>query len=215
MLQRTRPRWSDLCVVAASGPSLNDEVAAACRGVPVVAVNDAWRLFPFAAVLYACDEAWWDVYDGARAFAGERWSSHGNAQHNDKRACAARHGLALIRGSEGEGFARDPGLVHYGDNSGHQAVNLAAHFIGWCGRIVLVGFDLRAPEGRRHFFGDHPGRLHRSKAGSELDRYFASFIRRFETAARLLPQGIEIVNATPDSALTCFRRMDLKTALAR
>lgn len=215
MLKRTSPRWSDLCVVAATGPSLTPEVAAACRGVPVVAVNDAYRLFPFAAVLYAADEAWWDAHGGAPDFAGEKWSAHGHPGHNDKRACAERHGLSLIRGADADGFCLDPSRIHYGDNSGFQAGNLAAHWLGWRGRIVLVGFDMRAPDGRRHFFGDHPGPLHRAKSQDELKRYFGAFIRKFEAAARLLPAGLEIVNATPGSALTCFPFLPLQAALAK
>lgn len=179
----------------------------------MVAVNDACRLFPSAAVLYACDQAWWDVHEGVRWFAGERWSSHGHPGCNDKLKCADRHDLNLIRGADGDGFAVDPGLIHYGNNSGFQAVNLALHWLGWRGRIVLVGFDMRASEGRRHFFGDHPGSLHRNKATTELDRYFGAFIRRFEMAARMLPAGIEIVNATPGSALRCFPIVDLNHAI--
>jgi hypothetical protein len=43
----------------------------------------------------------------------------------------------------------------------------------------------------------------------ELSRW----IRNFERAAKLLPEGIRIINATPDSALTCFPTMPLEEAL--
>lgn len=207
LLQKTSPRWADRCVVAAPGPSLTPEIAAACRGIPVVAVNDAVRLLPFAAVLYACDPAWWDLHGGCRWFTGERWTSHGNALHDDKRPCAARHDLSMIRGVAGAGFSLDPALIHYGDNGGFQAVNLAGHFLGWRGRIILIGFDMRMVDGRRHFFGDHPAPLRQTGPGYQIWR------RNFATAAARLPAGIEIVNCTPGSALDCFPIMDIADAL--
>jgi hypothetical protein len=67
MLSPIEPRWRGAtCIVAATGPSFTAEVAEACRGYPTIAVNDAYRLFPWADILYASDGAW---------FAGERWSS--------------------------------------------------------------------------------------------------------------------------------------------
>lgn len=212
-LQRINPRWSDrLCIVAGSGPSLTADVAAACRGHRVVAVNDAWRLMPFAEVLYACDSGWWDHHEGCPGFAGERWSSHGDAVRNDKRRAAERHALNLVRGAEADWFSRDPGVIHYGEMGGFQAANLAAHMMGWRGRLVLVGFNMQPVAGVRHFFGEHPERLRSTVIGPR--GAYAKSLRAFALAAAGLPDGFEIVNATPDSALTCFPMMELAAALA-
>lgn len=202
------PDWNGFCVVAASGPSLTANVAAACAGRPVVAVNDAYRLFPDAAVLYACDAAWWDVHDGCPAFPGEKWSSHGNRERNDKRRAAERYGLKLVSGRDGAGFSTDPALIHYGDNSGFQAVNLAAHKLAWRGTIALVGFDLRRVAGRGHFFGEHPPALRTTKNG------FAAWKKQFDAAAKLLPDTLKIVNCTPQSALSAFPKQDLEDVLS-
>lgn len=206
-LQKISCRFSNLCIVAASGPSLTAEVARACAGHPVVAVNDAYLLFPEADVLYAADGSWWEHHNGCPDFKGERWSSHGNAQRNDKRAIADRFGLNVVKGIEGEGFCLDPDAIHYGDNSGFQADNLAGHMLGWRGRIVMVGFDMRIVEGRRHFFGEHPRGLR------STDKGYADWPKLFAKAAKSLPPDIEIVNCTPGSALTCFPMMDLAAAL--
>lgn len=207
MFQRISCRFTDLCVVAASGPSLTHAVAAACHGIPVVAVNDAWRLFPDADVLYGGDAAWWGYHGGCREFRGERWSSHGGLPSNDKLACAERHGLKLVRGSDGERFSFHPSRIHLGKNSGFQAINLAIHMLGGRGRIVLVGFDMRVADGRRHFFGDHPGEMNRA---SSYDRW----LRAFDEAAQALPDGLEILNATPQSALRSFPEVELTQALS-
>ena len=78
--------------MAAPGPSLTSEVAEQVRetGWPVIACQDAFRLMPWADILYGCDERWWDAYDHS-GFTGEKWSCHGDARNNDKRACAEKH----------------------------------------------------------------------------------------------------------------------------
>lgn len=198
MLQKISKVWDDFCVVAAPGPSLTQEVAEQCRSLHVVAVNDAHRLFPFADVLYACDAAWWNYYLGVPEFHGEKWSSHGNAGHDDKTKAAADHRLRLVRGKDAPGFSYDSGSIHYGDNSGFQAVNLAGHKIGWRGTIALVGFDMRTVDGKRHFFGDHPECLTQTGPG------YRKWPQSFAVASKSLPQECKIINCTPDSALACF-----------
>lgn len=174
----------------------------------MIAVNDAWRLLPGAEILYACDTAWWNAHRGAPGFKGERWSSHGAAarvRHNDKTLPAERYGLKLIEGRDGEGFNLDGDCIHYGGNSGFQAVNLALLFGARI--VILVGFDMGSTDGKRHFFGDHPGGLRNTAS-------FAGFIRHFDKAAKLLPSGLQIINATTHTALTCFPRMKLDDALS-
>jgi hypothetical protein len=198
-------------IVAASGPSLDQSQADRAREscLPTIAVNDAYRLLPFAEVLYACDSAWWRVHKGAPDFEGEKWSSHGTSgrtRHNDKFADAEAYGLNLIKGQDGTGFSLDPDIIHYGSNGGFQAVNMAGHFIGWSGCIVLIGFNLGAVNGQAHFFGKHPKGL-RNTAN------YQNFIEAFERAAKKLPPGITILNATPNSALKCFPKVNLDDAL--
>lgn len=213
-LQRISAEWNCPVVVAATGPSLTVDVAAKVRRARwpsekcrVVAVNDAYRLLPYADVLYACDENWWTLHlDSVRKmFHGERWTTHeenlgGNGQHvNDKRALADA-GLNFVRGRDGDVFSTDPGTIHYGSNSGFQAVNLA--ILKGATQVILVGFDMGGPG---HFFGDHPAPLHNRSS-------YRDFIAPFRHAAKTCP--VPIVNATPQSALDCFPRMDLDDALA-
>lgn len=194
--------------MAATGPSLTQEVASAVRGQRLIAVNDAWRLLPFADALYACDATWWDVHNGCPDFKGEKWSSHGvpgRIRHNDKTAQTKRYGLNLVEGADGKTFCFDPpGRIHYGSNSGFQAVNLA--LLWGAVRVILVGFDMQSSGGKNHFFGAHPRGLRNTSN-------YSSFIRAFETAAKKLPPHIEILNATPGSALRCFPMVSLHDAL--
>lgn len=197
------PRWTGLAVVAATGPSLTQEMADLCRGYNCIAVSDAYKLMPFAPVMYSCDVAWWKYHKGCPDFAGEKWSSHGwNA--NDKASIAPKYGLHLVNGLHGKGFSMQQDTIHYGSNSGFQAVNLALLF--GATRVALIGFDMQVVNGKQHFFGTHPAGLNRSIG-------FQRFIMHFEIASRHMPPGIEIINCTPGSALTVFPVGDLKEVL--
>lgn len=193
-------------IVAAPGPSLTPEIAEQCRGHKVMAINDAWRLLPFADVLYACDATWWD-HKVPRHFCGERWTSWSEEHHPENVECARRHGLKLIRGALLDGFSFKPGLIHLGSNSGFQGINLALGF--GATRIVLVGFDMKpAPDGRTHFFGNHVSPLFDPDA-----TFFDISLAAFSRAAELLPSHVRIINTTPGSALQCFENMSLESAL--
>lgn len=202
-------RWNDgrLVIVAAPGPSLTQAVADRCRGHTVFSCKDSYRLMPWAEVMYGCDEKFWARTNGCRDFKGERWSSHGGSHSDDKTRAAAQWGLRLVTGKRGVGFSLDPKFIHYGNNSGFQAINLAILF--GATRIVLVGFDMRCVDGNRYFHGRHP-----SPPNGQQDSGFSSFHEYFNHAARLLPKHISIVNATPDSALKSFLRVTLDETLA-
>jgi hypothetical protein len=207
--ERVQPRgWTD-CIVAATGPSLTEAVAARCHGQHVIAVNDAYRRLPSAEVLYAGDADWWELHAGCPDFAGEKWTAH-EPELNDKSGIAARYGLRLVAGprrGDAPGFSLDPGRIHYGNSSGFQAINLAILF--GATTIRLVGFDMRTPgPGElRHFFGDH------ARPEMNLAKY-EHFLPAFHQAARDLPAHLHIVNCTPGSALQCFPMATLEAELA-
>lgn len=206
-METIQPTWADFCIVAATGPSFTQEQADACRGYPVMAVKDAARLrMPWADAMYCCDPWWWERFDGLREFPGERWSTHQD-RGNPKLEIAEKYGVRLVAGSHAEGFSLNPALVHYGSNSGFQAINIAIHKLrGPRKRLALLGFDMRTCE-QRHFFGPHEGRPNGVR--------YEGFVGNFKRAAEMLPANIEIINCTPNSALKgIFPMMDLEKALA-
>lgn len=208
LVRPVAPRGWHECIVAASGPSLTEAVAAQCRGRRVIAVNDAYRLLPFADVLYAGDGDWWDVHQGCQDFAGEKWVVHQTRLPGaDNAERAGRYGLRMVAGAsviDAGGFSRSPVRIHYGNCSGFQAINLAMLF--GATRIILVGFDMRVVDGRRHFFGDHPEPL-----GNQAK--YEHFLPAFDAAARTLPPHITIINCTPGSALRSFPMASLEATL--
>jgi len=187
--------WAGQTVaVLASGPSMTPRVAAAVRNVPTIVINDTFRLAPWAALLYAADEAWWQANPAALAFAGLKVS------------VASIPGVEQLRNTGSSGFDPDPHCIRTGSNSGYQGVHIAAQ--AGAARILLCGFDMSAAKGS-HWFGAHPPGL----INTEPEAY-ARFIRRFdELKVALDARGIEVVNCTPGSALTCFAQADLTEIL--
>lgn len=206
---KIRPEWSGKpSVVAAPGPSLTHEIAETVRatGWPVLVCQDAWRLFPWADKLYGCDSKWWNHYNGVPDFTGEKWTTRDSdsAHHNYKAEEIEKYGLQWVLGAPNQGFSLDPSLIHFGDNSGFQSINLAI-LLG-SPYIVLVGFDM-SDRGVGHFFGQHPQGLY------QQDNY-EQWVPKFERAAKELPADVTIVNATPGSAMRCFKMMELESAIA-
>lgn len=118
-----------------------------------------------------------------------------------------RYGIAWIYGVEtGTGFARRPDYIHTGMNSGFQALHLAATF--GASRITLLGYDFqRGKNGEIHHHGNHP------KGLGNGGRY-ASWIESMGFLARDLNKyGFTVLNASRRTALDCFVRVALESAL--
>ena len=130
-------------------------------------------------------------------FHGERWT-HQNADtpDADQTAAANRWGLKMMPGRGNRGLGRD--VMHFGDNSGYQAINLA--YLWGAGRIILLGFDMQRTGGRAHFFGDHPGALN---SGTQYTDFAPHF---WQLADDLRAEGVEVINCTRETALACFTR---------
>ena len=146
-------------------------------------------------MLYAADARWWDSHQGAPSFGGVRVTQDAGA--------ARRWKLHYIRSRRSPGFSRQWDCVHRGDNSGFQALNLAV--LAECAPIVLLGFDLKLQGTQRHWFGDHPGELN-------VNSPYRLFIAAFNDAALRHPE-IPIINATRESALTCWPKAPLRSVL--
>lgn len=182
-----------ICI--ASGPSLVPEDVDYCRGKGrVYVVNDCHKLAPWADVLYACDKAWWEYYNGVPEFKGEKWTLNFEA--------AKMYGLKHI-GLCGDDWSDNPEAIATGRNSGFQALNLAVN--QGASRVILLGYDMGFKD-KRHWFGDHPnhGNLNR-------DSNYKEWIKCFNRAAPRIP--VEVINCSRESALTCFPRSDLRDVI--
>lgn len=180
-------------LVFASGPSLTSLWSAKREiGLPSIAVNDAWKVAPGADVLYATDAKWWLHHKGVPGFHGLKVGYQGPGPA----------GIVWLKGTGGSGYDPQLGCVRHGQGSGYAAVHLAAQF--GARRIVLVGFDCREVAGKPHYFGAHPKAIRSPMP-------FALWQERFEGLGQELKRRrVTILNATPGSALKCFKPVELE-----
>lgn len=195
-------------VILGSGPSLCiDDMAPvilsqSIGSAAVIAINSTFRFAPWADVLHAGDAAWWNANPAAAKFPGlrtglnqvgaEPWPPHVN------KLCHRRN----------EGIETESWLIAGGTNSGHQAINIAAHL--GAAKIVLLGYDFGAGEdGKLHHHGNHPEPLK-----NPCEASFARWRRLLETTVEPLKAlGIDVVNCSRRTAIECFRRGDLAQEL--
>lgn len=154
---------------------------------------------PWADVLYACDQPWWKQCsaDVQQSFHGERWTQCPNA--------AMQFGLMRIHSEDRPGLSTRPGIIAQGGNSGYQAIGLAQQF--GARRILLLGYDFQKTGGRSHWHGDHPRPL--GNLG-KLPKWAAAMNK---LAADARQAGLDIINCSLESALTCFPRQALQECL--
>lgn len=181
-------------IILATGPSLSTrqvgtaQAAHEAKAAEVIVVNDAFRLAPWADILYAADSAWWHVNkDQALAFAGVKMTADARVPYRD---------VVRLKQTGLEGYDPTPGCVRTGGNGGYQAVHVAIS--RGAQRVLLAGFDMRGS----HYFGPHRGMLRNTDPAT-----FERWIGRFPALAG---RGAEIINCTPGSALTCFPTSELE-----
>lgn len=212
--------WEGKTVVCiASGPSLTQEQVnrVALADVKTIVVNDAYLLAPWADLSYFADLAWWgwhttgiakpllgmtaeDVRACFAGFEGEKCS----IQHHGKEAMDPE--VHLLKNGGWEGVSTDPESIRTGCHSGYQAINVAV--LAGAARIVLIGYDGKFDaKGKAHFFGDHPERSY-----DTVVRDYSKLYRTMENPLKEL--GVEVLNASPGSAITHFPCVELAHALA-
>lgn len=193
-----------VAVCLGSGPSLTQDDVDVCRGqAAVIAINDSWRLAEWADVLYACDGKWWDHHKGVPSFQGLKFGLKtmppGSRAKADKWPDVMR-----LKNAGPEGLS-SAGL-YTGSNSGYQAIQLAVHL--GATRVLLLGYDMqRDKKGRAHWFGEHPREIRGTSDYSTFCNYFKSLVKPLKAL------GIEVVNCSRETRLSCFPRMTIQDAL--
>lgn len=201
------PDWrGEIAVIVATGPSAGTAPLEVTKGAArVIAIKQSWRLCPWADVLYGIDRGWWIATRGMREFRGLRVSPSPSA-------CNV-FGLGRVRlKSRAEILTAEPGVIgcglkHGGGHSGFQAINLAIQF--GARRIALVGFDMTLAGGA-HWHDDYRG-----QSPPEAGR-----VRRWREefdacAPQFVALGVDVINCSPQSVLTAYRKMSLQEAMSR
>jgi hypothetical protein len=190
-------------VVMASGPSLCAEDVEYARGrARVMVVNTTFRAAYWADALYSNDHDWYEAHltELRNAFRGQLWCGHPTWRAEGVRS------VPFDR--EAKGLVLDPGVIAWGMNSGAAALNLALHFVGLTGRILMLGYDQGWTNGQPRWHGKHPQGLQNQKPG------FRRWATWFEQAAQdFRGLGVEVINCSRQTTLTCFERRPLQEVL--
>lgn len=204
-----RPDWcpdftADRVLIVASGPSAQSVPLADAQGLArFVAINESWRLCPWADVLYGCDGAWWRKNNGLLAFGGLRVSQDATllGRFPDVHLVKCRRGIARI-------ITDKTGEIGDGRTSLFQALNLVVR-AGPPRVVGLVGADMTLEYGT-HWHGPH---------GDGLNNPREAMINRWRqnidgVADQLSALGITVLNLSPISTLKAYRMATLQEFLA-
>ena len=200
--------WQDwrgeCCAIVAGGPSVKAVGVELLRNrIHVIAVKESVDLCPWADVVYGCDGAWWRHRKGMSEFRGLKIAY-------DPRACT-EFGLQKIHienASTDKMLFDEPGMIGSGGNSGFQAANLAAQF-GATG-ILMIGFDMEHTNGGAHWYG----RNNWLNCSNPLESNFKRWRTAFRGSAHQLKTiGIDVVDASPNGKLDCFRKRSIGDAM--
>lgn len=197
---------SSVFICIGNGPSLTQEDVNFARKMQkegrakIIVINDAFQWAPDAWAVYGADYRWWRARhpDLMRVFPGRRFSLDESAVA-DFRAeyvhCEDIHkplnGLAISRES-----------IRHGYSSGFQAMHLARNL--GAKLIVLLGYDYGATGN-----GHAAPAAYAHAATSDFPLMLTAFN---SAAASLHQEGVKVVNATRESAITCFPRATIEEA---
>ena len=204
--------------ILAGGPSLTAAQVEVCRGrCRMIAINRSYVLAPHADWLYGADVGGFWLWCGGPAringdepdaldFSGTKivaGVAREGAQQYFPRLIAG--GVKLIKHCaprQQMGLSADPGMM-YGPNSVHNMMSVIHHT--GAKRVILLGVDMR---NTGHWHPEWPD----GAMGSDYDTFRPALATLVDPLARA---RVEVLNATPNSALKCWPRVDLAEALDR
>lgn len=187
--------WQGQTVVCiASGPSLTKQDCEIVKssGLKTIVTNNTYELCSWADGLFAFDLKWWLRYKDdvqKSGFKGEKFSCSFNSKYLD---------IVSFDGIEW--------FTKFG-NSGACAISAAIGF--GAKKILILGYDCKKKDGVSHWHGEHPDGFSNCNSITRWPRIFedvAKFARH---------NAVEVINCSRETALTCFEREALESAIQK
>jgi len=172
----------------------------------VIAINVAFRIGDWIDMVFFGDGGFYLANKVALAkFPGLKVSCHSHVCKDNWVKFLARDG------KKPRGISSTPYLVSWNGNSGAAAVSVAVH--AGAKRVILLGFDMKLNNSNQQHYHNAYGRgiiniqdPHKRRK-LPFDRHLRGFPIIAQDAGRM---GIEIINASPESVISCFRKMTVK-----
>jgi len=172
----------------------------------VIGVNQAYKLGPWVDVCWFGDKQWYNKNIPAiNSFGGLMITCAAEAQMSRRWPRVHYVGRSKQYGIETKRNTH----IAWNSNSGASAVNVAY----WLGakKVVLLGFDMKLPDTgiQTHWHNDYEPAINRKNKElvDPYPRFMVGWPKIKKDADRI---GLEIVNATPNSALDIFPFVDLE-----
>lgn len=188
------------------------EYLKAIHAKKTIAVNNSMFLGDWIDVLFFGDKSWWTHHHFQIInFSGLITTCSPEFKNGFKHIkCIPKNK------SKRDGMTLDAPLISWNHNSGFAAINLAYHL--GAKRIILLGFDMnRCPNTNNiHWHAGHVEKgVNRGKENSKQPSpVFKRHVRGEKDIARDAKKaGIEIINASPGSRLTAFKKMKVRDLL--
>jgi hypothetical protein len=192
-----QPMWrGETVFILGGGPSLRGFDAEILRGEKVMVLNSSYLLAPWADVLFFVDTLWSeDHLDVVKNWKGMAVTTALGA----KRILPSK--IRRVQIHQDRDFLLNPNWVRVGRSSGHTGISLAISM--GATTVVLLGYDMKFIDGRSHHHDHYFNR--------DPKTFSTNFLPAFEgwnEDARKV--GVRVLNASPDSALEEFKKVDFE-----
>jgi len=186
------------CFIMGGGASVLSQDLTLLHGQKVIGINSAYETYP------QCDFI---------IFADTRWLDNQKAKHRERLLAFKGRIVSASTGAKGPplllnmhrklqpGLAEDKGTVSVKNTTFTAAINLAVHL--GVSRIVLLGLDGKATNGKTHHHTPHPWKV--IPGCWEKQRQDLA-----KAAEDLVVKNIECVNASPGSVVDIWPIVELK-----
>jgi len=193
-----------------SPPSAYSPYLAPIHNKHVIGINAAFLIGDWIDMVFFGDKAWWLANRERLAeFPGLKVSCHpkfGSAEFITERIKYLARDKQHVKG-----ISSNPCAVSWNSNSGAAAISVAAN--AGAKRVILLGFDMKLGEDSRQHWHALYGSAER-KETEPRKLPFHRHLRCFpEVAKDAKRRGIEILNASPESVIECFRKITVKELL--
>jgi hypothetical protein len=183
----TKPFWDDRAVaIVGGGPSLIDFDFERLRGAHVLAVKGAIINMPWADACFGMGDfrGWRDKLDGVQSRV--YWL----IEEPEKQPVPKN--ITFLKRLAGQGLSTDPSAIYSGGTSGFGAMQIC--LLKKAKRIILFGFDYD---------------------GEDANDKWLAWARHFSVYVTTINErGVSVVNACPQSAISCFQKCTLDDGVA-
>lgn len=188
-------------------PSAYSPYMALIHNEHVIGVNMAYKIGPWIDIVMFGDSGFFaKERAGLSQFPGLKISCNPTSK-------SERWVKTLNRdGQKSRGVSENPTMVSWNGNTGAAAINLAVHL--GASKIFLLGFDMDIdPKNNmqhwHNLYSKGPVAPHDDRRRRKLP--FGRHLQGFPVIAEdIKKRGVQIINVSPESTITCFPKMTIK-----